>query len=146
MNKKILIAIIGFILLAGGSTAYLYLSKNNSADRQAAESAKTEPRGLGKYVEYSASAVAEAEGAPVLFFYAPWCPLCRAIEAEILRQGVPDGYTIIKVDHDGNQALRQKYGVTVPNTFVKVDEAGNFIDSYVAYRTPLFDTLKRDFL
>ncbi len=59
---------------------------------------------------------------------------------------MPDGFTIIKVDYDSNQDLRQKYGVTLQTTFVKVDADGNGTGKYVAYEEPTFEAVKRNFL
>ena len=87
----------------------------------------------GTYVEYSPEAIANADGVALLFFHATWCPSCRQIESEITANGVPDGVTIIKVDYDTHQDLRQKYGVTIQTTFVKVDASGNEIEKFVPY-------------
>jgi len=93
----------------------------------------TPASGSGSYVEYSPTAIAEAEGTTLLFFHASWCPSCRQIESEILANGLPDGVTIIKVDYDSHQDLRQEYGVTVQTTFVKVDSSGTSLAKFVPY-------------
>lgn len=90
----------------------------------------------GLYVEYSESKLAAADGTRVLFFHASWCPQCRALEADIEKQGVPEGTTIFKVDYDNAQDLRKKYGVTLQTTVVKVDEKGNLISKFTPYQKP----------
>ncbi|MAP64727.1 MAG: thiol reductase thioredoxin [Microbacterium sp.] len=65
----------------------------------------------GAYVEYSENALAAAEGTRVLFFHATWCLQCRALDEDIVAEGVPDGVTVLKVDYDTHQDLRQKYDV-----------------------------------
>jgi thiol-disulfide isomerase/thioredoxin len=90
----------------------------------------------GAYVEYSDDAIARAEGRVLLFFHAPWCSQCRSIEDDILADGVPDGVTIIKIDYDSRQDLRQQYGVTLQTTFVEVDAAGAELQKHVAYDEP----------
>lgn len=90
----------------------------------------------GAYVDYAADVIAKTPGTKLLFFYAPWCPQCRMLDADITARGVPDGTTIIKTDYDSNQALRQKYGVTIQTTFVRVDDAGNALQKFVAYDDP----------
>lgn len=95
----------------------------------------------GSYEEYSESAVAEADGRVLLFFHASWCPQCRAIEDDIRTEGVPAGVTILHVDYDSNQALRQRYGVTLQTTFVEVDSAGDPLQSHVAYDEPSLDAV-----
>lgn len=94
----------------------------------------------GAYVEYSDAALAAAEGTAVLFFHAPWCPQCRALEEDILAAGVPDGVTILKVDYDSRQDLRQRYGVTLQTTVVALDGAGAATASFVPYDDPTLDT------
>jgi thiol-disulfide isomerase/thioredoxin len=90
----------------------------------------------GAYVEYSNDAIAQAEGRVLLFFHAPWCPQCRSVESDILAEGVPAGVTIIKVDYDSRQDLRQRYGVTLQTTFVEVDADGAELQKHVAYDDP----------
>jgi thiol-disulfide isomerase/thioredoxin len=90
----------------------------------------------GSYVEYTDTAVADADGRILLFFHAPWCPQCRALEADILASGVPNGITIVKVDYDSRQDLRQQYGVTLQTTLVEVDSSGAARASHVAYDDP----------
>lgn len=90
----------------------------------------------GAYVEYSDDAIAQAEGRVLLFFHAPWCPQCRSVESDILAEGVPAGVTIIKVDYDSRQDLRQRYGVTLQTTFVEVDADGTELQKHVAYDDP----------
>ncbi|WP_309713208.1 thioredoxin family protein [Pseudolysinimonas sp.] len=94
------------------------------------------PPSVGAYVEYSDDAIAQAEGRVLLFFHAPWCPQCRSIESDILAEGVPAGVTIIKIDYDSRQDLRQQYGVTLQTTFVEVDAAGTELQKHVAYDDP----------
>ena len=88
------------------------------------------------YDEYNAAPTAFAGTDVVLFFHAPWCPQCRSIESDIFAQGVPEGVTIVKVDYDSNQSLRQQYGVTLQTTFVEVDAAGTGLQTHVAYDDP----------
>ncbi|GAA1704357.1 hypothetical protein GCM10009808_22790 [Microbacterium sediminicola] len=95
--------------------------------------------GPGVYVDYSEEALAAAEGTRILFFHAPWCPQCRALEADIQAVGVPQGMTILKVDYDSNQQLRQEYGVTLQTTLVAVDENGEKVSLFVAYDDPTLD-------
>lgn len=90
----------------------------------------------GAYIDYSEAALAAAEGTRVLFFHAPWCPQCRSLEADILSSGVPDGITVVKVDYDSQQDLRQQYGVTLQTTVVALDDAGGATSTFVAYDEP----------
>ncbi len=66
-----------------------------------------------------------AAGDVVLFFNAAWCPTCQASVKSLDADGVPAGLTVVSVDYDNSDELRQEYGVTVQHTYVQVDEAGN---------------------
>ena len=99
----------------------------------AAESVGTSP---GAYIDYSEEALAAAEGKRVLYFHADWCPTCRALEDDIEAAGVPEGITILKVNYDTEQALKQKYDVVQQTTMVLIDDDGNAVKSYVPYESP----------
>jgi thiol-disulfide isomerase/thioredoxin len=80
------------------------------------------------YIPYSAESItANADGTNIIFFHAPWCPTCKAGEADINTNlsAIPAKFNILKTDFDTSTALRQKYGVTSQSTFVKVDKDGN---------------------
>ena len=83
----------------------------------------------GVYLDYENVNIASLEGDIVLFFHAPWCPTCRALDADINAHlgDIPGDLTIVKVDYDSNQSLKQAYGVTSQHTLVQVDPAGNKI-------------------
>ncbi len=155
MNKKVLVAIIALVVvLGGGLTAFALTSRSDSSAGSPTPTTSTVPEitaepsdtaspsaipepSAGSYVEYSDTAIADAAGTTaILFFHAPWCPQCRAVEADIMAAGVPEGVTIIKVDYDSRQDLRQQYGVTLQTTFVRVDASGGLVESFVAYDTP----------
>lgn len=106
-----------------------------------------EARVAGSYVDYRNGIIQESQGQRVLFFHAPWCPQCRSVEKGINADGVPDGFTVIKVDYDSNQALRKKYGIKIQTSFIKVDENGNAIgEPFVAYEDPEFSSVVRNYL
>ncbi|MEV8267460.1 thioredoxin family protein [Microbacterium sp. NPDC076911] len=106
---------------------------------ESAGEAETDSVTPGAYVEYSEAALASAEGTPVLFFHATWCPQCRALDEDILASGVPDGITILKVDYDSNQELRQQYGVTQQTTLVELDSNGEALTTFIPYEDPSLD-------
>lgn len=93
----------------------------------------------GAYVPFTDEALASAEGDRVLFFHASWCPSCRALEESILAEGVPDGVTILKVDYDERQDLRQQYEVRQQTTVVLLDENGDAAALFVPYDEPTID-------
>lgn len=114
--------------------------------RQPNNSTVTPAEQPGAYVDYTADTIASTPGTKILFFHASWCPQCRAIEEDIKRDGVPANTTIIKVDYDTNQALRQKYGVTIQTTLVKIDDQGNLVEKFVAYDDPTLDSIIENLL
>lgn len=155
MNKKTAAIVIGALVLVVGSIVYVAVVRGshyitpqtatspNSVD---APSQSTSQGKTGLYTEYDASKLAKTEGSILLFFHASWCPKCRAIEQSIYDQGIPENVTVYKVDYDTNQALRQRYGVTVQTTFVRVDQEGNKLASYVAYDDPTFSAVAKKLL
>jgi len=160
MNKKLSFAVAGIVILITGAVAYVLLTpettvgpavtsttnnKDDNAQPEAVASNDTQVK-PGVYTEYSEQAVLATSGTKVLFFHAPWCQQCREMEASINKDGLPSGVTVFKVDYDSNQSLRAKYGVTIQTTFVKVDDKGNKIESYVAYEEPQFSSVERELL
>jgi len=154
MNKRALAIVVTLTLVIIGAVAVYGLTRTSepssiaqapdappaaTAAPEPAESLASptsEPQSAGAYVDYDESAIAAAKGTVLLFFHAPWCPQCRSIESDILADGVPAGVTIVKVDYDSNQNLRQQYGVTLQTTFVEVDSTGSELQKYVASENP----------
>ena len=68
-----------------------------------------------------------AKGTTVVFFYASWCPNCRATVTELNARWdqVRPGLTLVIADYDQEKALKQKYGVTYQDTFVLLDAKGD---------------------
>lgn len=88
----------------------------------------------GTYRGYSPDLVADpAYETTILFFHAPWCPECRAFDESIRAGSLPDGVQILQVDYDSETGLKQRYGVTLQSTFVRVDADGEEISSWVGY-------------
>ena len=107
----------------------------------------TTPAQPAKYVTYSSADVAADKNTKLLFFHAPWCPQCRALDTDITKSITSEsGLSVYKVDYDSNQALRQKYGVTLQTTVVRIDDAGNLVEKYVAYNEPTFANVKANLL
>lgn len=159
MNKKILFTLIGIIVVITAAVIYVMVTPNDtsapSPDQASSKqsSASSEPAATGEqqlqpgtYTAYSEQLVASTSGTKLLFFHAPWCPQCRQIEDSIEQEGLPDGVTVFKIDYDSNQSLRQKYGVTIQTTFVKINDAGDKITSYTAYQEPHFSSVRRELL
>jgi len=152
--KKYLIPIIILVIVAVIAAAMVYvllqprqsdMLGNGNDTQQVSEETEPAEDGMatapstavpGTYEDYNETAFAQAEGRRLLFFYAPWCPQCRALDASINEGTVPSGAAIFKIDYDSNQGLRQRYEVMIQTTLVEVDENGNEIQKYVAYDVP----------
>ncbi len=142
MNKGVITAIIVAIFVAVGAFAFLGNdsdddNSNVSTNSPASPSSETSsnpvssPSGAGSYVEYSDTVLADTAGTEqVLFFHAEWCPTCKFYESEIEKSGVPEGITVIKIDYDDEDELKEQYGVTVQSTFVWLDANGEVMQSW----------------
>jgi thiol-disulfide isomerase/thioredoxin len=154
MNKKILFTVLGILVLISAAVSYISMTPNNGSIAEKMTTIQPETTAPttrldsepALYTDYSETAFAKTKGTKLLFFYAPWCPQCRQIETSIRKDGVPNGVTVFKIDYDSNQKLREQYGVTLQTTFVKVDDSGNKIASYVAYEEPQFSSVERELL
>lgn len=165
MNKRVLlisgliitlaISAIGFLLINSGAQQDVQTTadaSNNGSSKPKDETpapskvANANASQPGKYIDYSEDALASTNGTKLIFFHAPWCPQCRDLEASIKGQGVPDDVTILKADYDTSQQLRQKYGVTIQTTVVRVDQQGNLIKKYVAYNEPTIGAVIKNLL
>lgn len=150
MGKKVLGIIVVIVFLAGGALVFSAINKGEmpipSSQSTMATSNPSSTNVQGSYVDYSEDVIAKTAGTKILFFHAPWCPQCRDLDASIKQESVPAGVTIIKVDYDSNQKLRQQYEVMIQTTLVKVDDQGNLIKKYVAYDEPNLASVKRNLL
>jgi thiol-disulfide isomerase/thioredoxin len=109
-------------------------TSDSETPAEPANEVSSTPAEPGRFVDYEASQVAAAGyNETILFFYAPWCPECRAFEQAINDTGVPEGVQILSVDYDSSDELKMKYGVTIQTTFVKVDANGSLVSRWVGY-------------
>ena len=85
-----------------------------------------EAASAGAYIDWATYAAdpSAAKGKVVLFFHATWCSICQEVERSLTSDPVPEGLTVVKIDYDDADALRQQYGVTIQHTFVQVDPQG----------------------
>ncbi|HVI69106.1 MAG TPA: thioredoxin domain-containing protein [Magnetospirillaceae bacterium] len=157
MNKKLLVvAMVITLVIAAGFAFLLMRDKPANVPIMQGVVEDTNPvpepeppaeqKTPGAYKIYSPEAVAATKGTKILFFYAAWCPQCRQLDGQITAGPLPDNVTIFKVDYDTNQSLRQKYGVQLQTTMVKIDDNGNSLQKFVAYDNPTLASLIENML
>ncbi len=143
-TSYIVIGIVLLVLVGGG---FLMLNNSNSSTTEnqvvaqpsaiqnetsdSQSDVQTDNASLAqRYVDYSEANLAKAtenDGKAVLFFAAlAWCPSCQAADKDIQANfdKVPSDVTILKVDYDTAKDLKQKYAITMQDTFVQVDGQG----------------------
>ncbi|MEK9160443.1 MAG: thioredoxin family protein [Patescibacteria group bacterium] len=133
-SKTLLIILVVLILTAIAYGLYSSSPENKEViptEKTAQITPEVEEVAKGSYEAYASEKIARAsEEDVVLFFRASWCPSCRALDADIKAQGVPEGLTILDVNYDKETALKQKYGVTTQHTLVQVDASGEMIKKW----------------
>lgn len=97
-------------------------------DKRNAEAAA--PGGYISQVNYEKESGSLQGSDVVLFFNATWCPTCQEADENLSSAQFPDGLTVVSVDYDSNEALRDRYGVTTQHTFVVVDPDGNAVKKF----------------
>lgn len=117
------------------STAAEEKPATTTATKKPASSSSPESeQASGRYAAYSEAALsAEGYDTNVVFFFAPWCPECRAFKEAINAASIPDGVQVLEADFDSSTELKSKYGVTLQSTFVKVSDSGAQQAKYVGY-------------
>jgi len=88
----------------------------------------------GAFAEYDESLVGKTDNT-VVFFHADWCASCKALEAGINSEDIPENLTILKADFDSAIELRKKYGVVSQHTLVSVDADGNELRKWAGGNT-----------
>lgn len=147
------LVIIGLIIVAGALISYGYnQSKNNDSNSEnyvmeqdkkddsimedndpVIKDEKTIATEGGEYRDYDSSLLSRADGGRVvLFFHAGWCPTCKVLEADIIRNenAIPDDLTILKINYDEADDLKDKYDIFIQHTLVQVDSSGNMISQW----------------
>jgi len=160
MNRNGVIIIVVIIIMAGGGIFLLSSSdrsatpdqngsKNSASistqsDAPTGESAQSltddrDEKAGSRYVEYSKTAFDQAANTRrVMYFYATWCPSCKAANADFLSNSemIPEDVIVIRTnyndsDTDQNEKdLARKYGITYQHTFVQIDGQGNEVTTW----------------
>lgn len=152
-NKKLAVVLAILIPAVTVFIVFFVLRKpdNNNPSKNAATSNLSGSRsdvnsqpssGPSNYLSFDSSKFGEdlASGKKVsLFFWANWCPTCRAqepINVKTLESISDPDVVVYKVNildsetTEEGEALASKYGVTYQHTFVALDGTGEKIDLY----------------
>ena len=78
---------------------------------------------MNEFRTYTAEALKTAMGegkTTLLFFHAPWCPVCKAQEPKVAAHlnGAYKNVVAFKVDYDSNTALRKELKVDKQSTLI----------------------------
>lgn len=119
MKKLLLSVLIACGLIFPGSSAYAMQGMYHNYDPQSFAAASNDTR--------------------VLFFHAPWCPMCRNDDAMLQKTPLPEGVMVYKVDFDNAADLRKQYGVVMQDTFVLVDARGKKAAQWVGFERAMAD-------
>ena len=110
------------------------LPTSNESTKQSKKEVGSADTATGRYITYSGENTANTKySANIIFFYAPWCPECRAFKEAIQAETIPDGTQILEADFDSSTDLKKKYGVTLQSSFVRVDNSGELQSKWVGY-------------
>lgn len=74
-------------------------------------------------------------GDTILFFHASWCPLCKAAKKNFSEQGIPAWLTLLELDFDTEDELKQKYAILTQNSYVYVSPDGTAIKRWIGGTT-----------
>jgi len=128
LNKKLKICALALFSI-------LVLSACTQAP--ADDQSSTTETSFTNYLVYSREVLEEAyknpENKTILYFYAPWCPTCRAFDNELKTENdqIPENVVIIQVDYDSEKELKKKYNISTQHTLVQLDQNGEEITKWV---------------
>lgn len=128
-------ALMGYIVVNGG--VQTEVTPNPAEQTIQLQQADTKPK--EKYTFYTPEVMSQAaKGRRVLFFFAAWCPTCKAADTEFMANvaQIPEDVTVIKVNYNDSQTdeqekeLAKKYDITYQHTFVQIDAEGKEITKW----------------
>lgn len=147
--KTVTVALVIILLIVAG--VYAFTQESDVADRTTASTtpsgttqtsstlkqstaASPETTTKGRYQVYSEAAATERDyTTTIVFFYAPWCPECRAFKQTLSSTSLPTGVQILQADFDSSTSLKKKYGVTLQSSFVRINSSGDLEKKWSGY-------------
>ncbi|MBI4004686.1 hypothetical protein HY358_00955 [Candidatus Roizmanbacteria bacterium] len=133
MKPSNLFIIVALILFTGGSIFFKDVFVNSQDSKTSSQPQVLMNR--NNYVEYSQATVLTAQnnGRVLLFFAAPWCGTCSALDDEIKQKSsqLPENLTIVKVNYDTAHDLKKRYQVTQQHTLVQIDKNGDEVTKWI---------------
>ena len=128
----ILIGVV-FVIIVGAVGVMMTRSSSNSEQASASTESVVS---AGNYQLYSQVAYEQAlhDGKPVfLFFYAEWCPTCRAQEPDIqsIFAELENDVVGFRVDYDTETQLKKDFHVTLQHTMIILDSKGEESERWI---------------
>lgn len=111
--------------------------KEDVAIAQRTRDAGTAGKATTGYLQFDDTVLNMSKGSRrVLFFYAHWCPTCRAANESFEKNinAIPEDVVVIRVNYndsdtdENEKSLAKKYGIGYQHTFVEIDAAGNQVN------------------
>jgi thiol-disulfide isomerase/thioredoxin len=116
-------AVIRFVVIAG--VAALGVGANVNAQQSGMAAPMSKPammmaREFAPFTKAAFMAAADAGKTTLVFFHAPWCPVCKAQEPKVLARLNGDAKDVValKVDYDTNVDLRKEMNVEKQSTLI----------------------------
>ena len=113
---RVALAVASIVSMVGGVT--IAAGQTGPMDRKMDQMGQ-----LNDFKPYTAESVKAARSAGktvLLFFHAPWCPVCKAQEPKVKSQlnGAHKDVVAFRVDYDSNMALRKELNVEKQSTLI----------------------------
>jgi len=113
MKAAIRLAVIASVLLFSAGVSAQEMASMKDKDMKMA-------RGFTPFTRDAFKAAADAGKTILVFFHAPWCPVCKAQEPKVLAHLNADAKDVValKIDYDTNMDLRKEMMVEKQSTLI----------------------------
>lgn len=136
MTSRYLVGgLLGTYILVGGACPQPPAITTIESTPEVTTNTPTTTETVAQYVEYSSAALAEAQanGTVVLYFYANWCSTCRVLNEDLTNNvaDLPANTTVLQVNFDTEEALKDRYDVLQQHTLIQLDANGNEVTRWI---------------